>query len=70
MTTRAQEILEILPGAERRRSILSRRPRRQTNIDQVNPEATTMRVSARTGEGVDALREWLIGVPARVGATA
>ena len=44
--------------------------RLEINIDQVDPEATTMRVSARTGEGVDAFREWLIGVPARVGATA
>ncbi len=44
--------------------------RLEINIDQVNPEATTMRVSARTGEGVDDFREWLIGVPARVGVTA
>ena len=37
----------------------------EANIAQVNPDAATMRVSARTGEGVDALRRWLAGVPAR-----
>ncbi len=40
------------------------------NIDAVNPGAGTMLVSARTGEGVEAFREWLAGVPARAGATA
>ncbi len=44
--------------------------RLEYNIDQVNPEATTMRVSARTGEGVDTFREWLAGVPGRAKATA
>lgn len=31
---------------------------------------TAMRVSARTGEGVDAFRQWLVGVPDRVRVTA
>jgi hydrogenase nickel incorporation protein HypB len=44
--------------------------RLEANILQVNPGAKVMRVSAKTGEGVDAFREWLISVPARAGATA
>ena len=40
------------------------------NIDAVNPGAQTMLVSARTGDGVEAFREWLAGVPARAGAPA
>jgi len=44
--------------------------RLEANILQVNPQATVMRVSAKTGEGVDAFREWLTSIPARVGATA
>ncbi len=32
------------------------------NLDQVNPSAETIQVSARTGEGVDAWRERLLGV--------
>jgi len=39
--------------------------RLEANIAQVNPGATTMRVSARTGEGVDAFRQWLIAMPGR-----
>ena len=35
------------------------------NIDRVNPEAQVMQTSARTGEGVDAFREWLLGVGRR-----
>jgi hydrogenase nickel incorporation protein HypB len=35
------------------------------NIDQVNPDVPTMLTSARTGEGVEALREWLVGVATR-----
>jgi hydrogenase nickel incorporation protein HypB len=35
------------------------------NIDQVNPTAERIIVSARTGEGIDAWREWLVGVTAR-----
>ena len=40
------------------------------NIDAVNPRAETMLVSARTGEGVDAFRDWLAGVPARAETVA
>src|SRR5215213_8806822 len=40
------------------------------NLDAVNPGVARMLVSARTGEGVDAFREWLTAVPARVGAAA
>ena len=32
------------------------------NLDQVNPSAQTLRVSARTGEGIDAWRDRLLGV--------
>ncbi|MBA2522741.1 MAG: hydrogenase nickel incorporation protein HypB [Solirubrobacterales bacterium] len=32
------------------------------NIDRVNPDATVMQTSARTGEGMGAFREWLLGV--------
>ncbi|MEO7197852.1 MAG: hydrogenase nickel incorporation protein HypB [Solirubrobacterales bacterium] len=32
------------------------------NIDRVNPDATVMQTSARTGEGMDAFGEWLLGV--------
>src|SRR6476619_1684501 len=34
------------------------------NIESVNPDAEAMLVSARTGEGIDAWREWLAGVAA------
>jgi hydrogenase nickel incorporation protein HypB len=44
--------------------------RLENNILQVNPNATVLRVSAKTGEGVDAFREWLTSVSARAGATA
>jgi hydrogenase nickel incorporation protein HypB len=44
--------------------------RLEANVRQVNPDATIMRVSARTGEGVDTFREWLTSVSARAGATA
>jgi len=40
------------------------------NLDAVHPGVPRMLVSARTGEGVDAFREWLAEVPARVGAPA
>ena len=40
------------------------------NLASVNPDARHMLVSARTGEGLDAFREWLAQVPARVRATA
>jgi hydrogenase nickel incorporation protein HypB len=35
------------------------------NVDQVNPGARRMLVSARTGEGIDAWRGWLADVAAR-----
>jgi len=44
--------------------------RLEANILQVNPNATVLRVSAKTGEGVDAFRDWLASVSARAGATA
>ncbi len=44
--------------------------RLEANILQVNPNATVMRTSAKTGEGVDAFRAWLQALPARAGATA
>ena len=37
------------------------------NLDAVNPEATVL-ASARTGEGVEAWRQWLAAVPARAAA--
>ena len=40
------------------------------NLAAVNPDARHMLVSARTGEGVDAFRDWLAEVPARVRAAA
>jgi hydrogenase nickel incorporation protein HypB len=40
------------------------------NLEAVNPGACHMLVSARTGEGVDAFRDWLAEVPARVRAAA
>ena len=41
-----------------------------TNVDEVNPGVETLRVSARTGEGVEALAEWLIGAARRAPAPA
>ena len=35
------------------------------NVDQVNPGAERMLVSARPGEGIDAWRDWLADVAAR-----
>ena len=40
------------------------------NLDAVNPGVAHMLVSARTGEGIDAWREWLAAVPARAAAPA
>jgi hydrogenase nickel incorporation protein HypB len=40
------------------------------NVEAVNPGVRHMLVSARTGEGVDAFREWLAEMPARAGAAA
>jgi len=39
--------------------------RLEANILQVNPQATILRVSAKTGEGIDAFRAWLQALPAR-----
>ena len=39
--------------------------RLEANVRQVNPDVRVMRTSARTGEGVDAFREWLTALPAR-----
>jgi hydrogenase nickel incorporation protein HypB len=41
-----------------------------TNVDEVNPGVETLQVSARTGEGVEALAEWLIGAARRAPAPA
>jgi hydrogenase nickel incorporation protein HypB len=40
------------------------------NLDAVNPDAERMLVSARTGDGVDAFRDWLAGVAEREGSAA
>jgi hydrogenase nickel incorporation protein HypB len=40
------------------------------NVEKVNPDARRMLVSARTGEGVEEWRDWLLRLPARAGATA
>ena len=40
------------------------------HLDAVHPGVARMRVSARTGEGVDALRDWLAALPARAAAPA
>lgn len=44
--------------------------RLEADILQVNHHAKVMRVSAKTGEGVDAFRAWLKQLPARVAAEA
>ena len=40
------------------------------NIDQVHPDVQRIVLSARTGEGVEAWREWLIAIAAREEAVA
>jgi hydrogenase nickel incorporation protein HypB len=40
------------------------------NIDKVHPDVPTITLSARTGEGVEAWCEWLVGVAARQPVTA
>jgi hydrogenase nickel incorporation protein HypB len=40
------------------------------NLDQVHPGVERMRVSARTGDGVEEWREWLARVPERARAAA
>jgi len=42
--------------------------RLEHNIDQINPGVTRMRVSARTGEGVEGFRDWLAQLPERTAA--
>jgi hydrogenase nickel incorporation protein HypB len=44
--------------------------RLEANIEAVHPGVPTMRVSARTGEGIEQWREWLLNATARVGAEA
>jgi hydrogenase nickel incorporation protein HypB len=39
------------------------------NLDAVNPGVEQMLVSARTGEGIEGWRRWLLGVPERVAAS-
>ena len=40
------------------------------HLDAVHPGVERMRVSARTGEGLDAFRDWLVALPDRDGAVA
>ena len=35
------------------------------NIDQVHPDAERLTMSARTGEGIEAWRHWLVGIASR-----
>jgi hydrogenase nickel incorporation protein HypB len=44
--------------------------RLQYNVDAVNPEATQIVLSARTGEGVEAFGEWLDLIGQRATAAA
>jgi hydrogenase nickel incorporation protein HypB len=44
--------------------------RLEANIEAVHPGVPTMRVSARTGEGIEQWREWLLNATARAGAEA
>jgi hydrogenase nickel incorporation protein HypB len=44
--------------------------RLEANLDAVHPGVERMRVSARTGEGVGAVRDWLARVNDRAGAVA
>jgi Ni2+-binding GTPase involved in maturation of urease and hydrogenase len=40
------------------------------NIEAVHPGVPTMLVSARTGEGIDEWREWLVNAAGRAAAPA
>jgi hydrogenase nickel incorporation protein HypB len=40
------------------------------NIEAVNPDAAVLTMSARSGEGIEAWREWLAALPARAAAAA
>ena len=42
----------------------------EANIEAVHPGVPTMRMSARTGEGLDEWREWLVNAAWRAGAPA
>jgi hydrogenase nickel incorporation protein HypB len=44
--------------------------RLERNLDAVHPGVERLRVSARTGEGVDAVRDWLVRATERAGAVA
>jgi hydrogenase nickel incorporation protein HypB len=44
--------------------------RLEANLDAVHPEVDRMRVSARTGEGVAAVRDWFVRATERAGAVA
>jgi hydrogenase nickel incorporation protein HypB len=44
--------------------------RLEANLAQINPSARRLMVSAKTGEGIDGFRQWLLGLPARAGAAA
>ncbi len=44
--------------------------RLEANLDAVHPGVERMRVSARTGEGVGAVRDWFVAVTERAGAVA
>jgi len=44
--------------------------RLEANLDAVHPGVDRFRVSARTGEGVDAIREWLVRATERASAVA
>jgi hydrogenase nickel incorporation protein HypB len=44
--------------------------RLEANLDAVHPEVDRMRVSARTGEGVAAMRDWFLRATERAGAVA
>ena len=39
------------------------------HLDAVNPGVARMKLSARTGEGLDAFRDWLVALPDRAKAT-
>ncbi|MEA2422863.1 MAG: hydrogenase nickel incorporation protein HypB [Thermoleophilaceae bacterium] len=40
----------------------------EANVEAVHPGVPTMRVSARTGEGIEEWRDWLVGAASRAGA--
>jgi hydrogenase nickel incorporation protein HypB len=40
------------------------------NIEAVNPDATVLTMSARSGEGTEAWRDWLAALPSRAAAAA